>query len=39
VTKGQAVFKIEPDERRVDETPATVALRAKALIDRLLGSA
>jgi acetyl/propionyl-CoA carboxylase alpha subunit len=39
VHKGQAVFKIEPDERRVVETPAALAERAKALTARLLASA
>jgi biotin carboxyl carrier protein len=38
VTKGQAVFKIEPDERRVVETVQAVAERAKALTTKLFAS-
>jgi acetyl/propionyl-CoA carboxylase alpha subunit len=36
VQKGQAVFKIEPDERHVAETTGAVAERAKALTAKLL---
>ena len=39
VQKGQVVFKIEPDERRVIETPEAVASRAKALTAKLLARA
>jgi acetyl/propionyl-CoA carboxylase alpha subunit len=39
VQKGQAIFKIEPDERRVEETAASAGQRAKALTERLLARA
>jgi len=36
VAKGQTIFKIEPDHRRVEESPEDVAARRKALTDKLL---
>jgi biotin carboxyl carrier protein len=36
VTKGQVIFKIEPDHKRVEETPEQVAERKRALTDKLL---
>ena len=38
VTKGQSIFKIEPDHRRVEESPETIAARRRSLTDKLLGS-
>ena len=37
VTKGQAIFKIEPDHKRVDESPEEIATRKRALTTKLLG--
>ena len=37
VTKGQTIFKIEPDHRRVEESPEQIAARRKSLTDKLLG--
>jgi biotin carboxyl carrier protein len=37
VAKGQAIFKIEPDHRRVEETPEEIAGRRRALTTKLLG--
>jgi biotin carboxyl carrier protein len=36
VKMGEAIFKIEPDEKRVVESAADVAARKKALTDKLL---
>ena len=36
VQKGDAIFKIEPDDKRVDEAPDTVAARRRALTDSLM---
>jgi len=38
VTKGQAIFKIEPDHVRVDESPEEAAKKRNALTDRLVAS-
>jgi len=37
VQKGEPIFKIEPDDRRIDEAPEAVAARRRALTDQLLG--
>jgi acetyl/propionyl-CoA carboxylase alpha subunit len=36
VTKGQAIFKIEPDHKRVVESPEEVAARRRSLTEKLL---
>ncbi|HYB99733.1 MAG TPA: biotin/lipoyl-containing protein [Candidatus Limnocylindrales bacterium] len=38
VKKGEAIFKIEPDEKRVVESPAEIAARRKALTEELLAA-
>ena len=37
VAKGQTIFKIEPDQKRVEESPEQIAARRKSLTDKLLG--
>ena len=37
VTKGQRIFKIEPDERIVEESEADIAARKKSTTKKLLG--
>jgi acetyl/propionyl-CoA carboxylase alpha subunit len=37
VAKGQTIFKIEPDHRRVEESPEQIAARRKSLTEKLLG--
>jgi acetyl/propionyl-CoA carboxylase alpha subunit len=37
VKKGQPIFKVEPDHRRVEASPADVAARRKALTAQLVG--
>jgi acetyl/propionyl-CoA carboxylase alpha subunit len=37
VAKGQAIFKIEPDHKRVEESPEEIASRRRALTTKLLG--
>jgi len=37
VAKGQAIFKIEPDHKRVEESPEEIAARKRALTVKLLG--
>jgi biotin carboxyl carrier protein len=36
VQKGELVFKIEPDDKRVEEAPEAVALRRRTLTDSLM---
>ncbi|MEY4581320.1 MAG: hypothetical protein RL701_6023, partial [Pseudomonadota bacterium] len=36
VTKGQAIFKIEPDHKRIEESPEDAAARRRALTTKLL---
>jgi acetyl/propionyl-CoA carboxylase alpha subunit len=38
VKMGQPIFKIEPDDKRVEETAETVAARRRALTDKLLSA-
>jgi hypothetical protein len=37
VVKGQTIFKIEPDERIVEESAADIAARKKSTTKKLLG--
>jgi biotin carboxyl carrier protein len=37
VAKGQAIFKIEPDHKRIEESPEEIAERRRALTTKLLG--
>jgi acetyl/propionyl-CoA carboxylase alpha subunit len=37
VTKGQTIFKIEPDERIVEESEATITARKQSITKKLLG--
>jgi acetyl/propionyl-CoA carboxylase alpha subunit len=38
VAKGQAIFKIEPDHKRVEESPEEIAARLRELTTKLLAS-
>ena len=38
VKMGEAIFKIEPDDRRVEETEETISARRRTLTDKLLKS-
>jgi acetyl/propionyl-CoA carboxylase alpha subunit len=38
VKKGEAIFKIEPDDKRVEESAADIAARRKSQTEKLLGA-
>jgi len=38
VKKGEAIFKIEPDDKRVEESEETIAARRRELTDKLLAA-